>query len=84
MTSLEYIQEGQVWFDKHEFGRAIECYSLAIALETDSKEALIGRASCCGYLGPFDNALIDATTAISLDSSKTIDMNLASNWTSLF
>ena len=69
MTSLEFIQEGQTWFDKHEFERAIECYSQAIALETDSKEALIGRAICSGYLGRFDNALIDATTAISLDSS---------------
>jgi Tfp pilus assembly protein PilF len=66
-TASSYIERGNEWFAKGEYGRALADYDLAIATDANQVNAYYNRALTRCQLGKFDEALADFDRAVKLD-----------------
>ncbi len=65
-----YNHRGVAYFDKGDFGRAINDYTEALRLAPDSAEAINNRAWTYYKSGDLSAALSDANRAVTLDTTK--------------
>ncbi|GMH42324.1 hypothetical protein BSKO_10243 [Bryopsis sp. KO-2023] len=56
--------EGSSFFKKGEYEQALECYLSVIHAHGDKQKLLSNRATCNFKLGKFEQAVVDATTAV--------------------
>src|SRR4030042_1797338 len=67
MTAAEYIERGNVVFDKGKYDEAIREYSKAIELDPDNAVAWNNRGLASLYKEQYDLAIADYSKAIELD-----------------
>ena len=73
--ALKYYEEGNRYFEKGDYQKAIEMYSLAILYNPNFSEAYFNRALSYYKLKEYDKAIEDYTKAIELDPKNPIIYN---------
>lgn len=68
MTSEEVKREGNEFFKKKEFQKAIECYTAALLLDPQNHLLYGNRSLALLHLERNDEALLDAQQAIQIKS----------------
>ncbi|KAK9977547.1 hypothetical protein ABG768_019355 [Culter alburnus] len=63
-TFTTYMAEGDQLFQKGEYVKAIESFSMALSLQPDDKNCLVARSRCFVKLGDAESALKDAETSL--------------------
>ena len=70
-----YYHRGNTYYEKEDYGRAIEAYNTAIILNPTFSEAYFNRGLCQYNLKNFDKAIADYTKSAELDPKNPVIFN---------
>lgn len=75
LSATDWFENGNVYFDKKQYDRAIADYSKAIQLDPNDAMAYYNRGIAYYFKGQYDRAIADYNKGIALDPNNAIAYN---------